>query len=413
MKENYDIVLMGATSFVGQITAWRMAEFYSRSTDIRWAIAGRSQKKLDEVCDFVQKKLGQDIDIPIIIADSMDDSSVMQLCEQTRVVVSTVGPYDQYGELLVKECARSGTHYCDLTGEPNFIFNMLAKYEADAKKSGACIVNCCGFDSLPSDLGAYFLEQKSHELYEEKSVKIEMRVKRMVGTFSGGTIASMMNIIKKAKRDPGLRKALMNPYSLAPSTGGVRQKYVGTVENDAVSGSWMAPFVMASINTKVVLRTAQLLPQLFPNEFYYNEGMLTGKGRKGRSRAKAISRGITMITVGSAFSVTRWILRTFFLPKPGQGPSERQQTEGFYTVHHYGETESGNKLLVEVQGDQDPGYGSTAKMLTQAATALAFDIDENQPGGFWTPASILGDAMLARLPEYAGVTFKVVTPEVT
>jgi short subunit dehydrogenase-like uncharacterized protein len=285
---------------------------------------------------------------------------------------------------------------------------MIDTYEDAAKKSGACIVHCCGFDSLPSDIGVYYLQKQAHERFGEGVSKVHMRLKRMSGTFSGGTIASMMNIIKHAAKDKALRKVLMNPYSFGPEKTGVKQRFINHVEMDPISKKWMAPFLMASINTKVVFRTAQTLSAMYPSGMTYEEGMLTGERRKGLRRAKAIKRGLTFITIGAAIAPIRWLLEKTILPKPGEGPSPQAQVDGYFIVNHYGKTQSGKTLMVEVEGDQDPGYGSTAKMLSQSALALVRDLPEDQQGGFWTPASIIGDSLLNRLPSQAGVTFKVV-----
>ncbi|MFQ3262036.1 saccharopine dehydrogenase family protein [Reinekea sp.] len=409
MSKKYDIVLMGATSFVGQITYRRLAEYINNhAPELSIAVAGRSLAKLTSVQAEVSKRLNLKLDTPMIVADSMTEADMQGLAQSANVVISTVGPFDQYGERLVKACAENGTHYCDLTGEPNFIADMLAKYETVAQNSGACIVHCCGFDSLPSDLGAYYLQQQSIEKFGEPCLEIDMRVNRMQGTLSGGTMASMINIVKKAKVDKDLRKTLMNPYAIAPSLTKVKQKFLTKVVEDDVTKGWLAPFMMASINTKVVLRSAMQLPSLFPENFMYSEAMHMGEGSKAKKRAKNMARGLGFVAIGSAVAPIRWVLEKFVLPKPGTGPSEQAQVDGYFTIVHYGKTSSGKRIAVEVHGDQDPGYGSTAKMLTQAATVLATEIAADQPGGFWTPAKLLGDKLVPRLSEYAGVTIKTI-----
>jgi short subunit dehydrogenase-like uncharacterized protein len=199
----------------------------------------------------------------------------------------------------------------------------------------------------------------------------------------------------------------MNPYAIAPTLQKVKQTYVGRVVKDSVTGHWLAPFLMASINTKVVFRTAMQLPALYPEGFRYNEAMAMGSDSKGKKRAKNIARGLAAITIGSAIAPLRWLMQKFLLPKPGQGPTEQQQIDGYYTIQHYGKTATGEKLAIEVHGDQDPGYGSTAKMLTQAAVTLAQDLPESQSGGFWTPATIMGETLMPRLEKHAGIRFKV------
>lgn len=405
MTRHYDVVLMGATSFVGKITAKRFAEAKAKGLlTQRVALAGRSRSKLEQlVKDLEQKYSGARFELEVI--DAVTASDVVKLAQSTRVVISTVGPYDLYGEPLVAACAEQGTHYCDLTGEPQFIHRMLKAYEAKAKASGACIVHCCGFDSVPSDMGVWYLQQQSLNTHGEPCVSVDMRVKAMSGSFSGGTIASLMNVVSLVRKNPGLKKVLFNPYALCPEAYPTRQRYIGKTMPDWALEGWVAPFVMAAINSKVVMRSAQLLPEFPKQAFTYNEGMVGGRGAKGRRRARMISAGLAMVTVGAAFAPTRWVLERF-LPKPGEGPSEQAQQDGFFVIHHYGRTASGEYMAVKVTGDEDPGYGSTSKMLMQAALTLAEDIPEGTSGGFWTPAALLGEAYHKRLVESAGLTFE-------
>ena len=409
MTREYDLILMGATSFVGQITYRRLAEYiHQKDPTLTFAIAGRSTEKLASVQRDVSQRLNLKLDTPMITVNSMNAADMKRVAQSAKVVISTVGPFDQYGEQLVKACAENGTHYCDLTGEPNFIADMLERYEATAQNSGACIVHCCGFDSLPSDLGAYYLQQRAKALFGEPCQEIDMRVNRMAGTLSGGTMASMINIVKKAKDDKALRKTLMNPYALAPDLKKVKQKFFNKVVQDKVKPGWLAPFMMASINTKIVLRTAMQRPDLFPENFLYCEAMHMGDGPGGKKRAKRMALGLGVVAIGAAIAPARWVLEKFVLPKPGTGPSEQAQIDGFFTIVHYGTTAKGEKIAVEVHGDQDPGYGSTAKMLTQAAVVLAKELPSDQAGGFWTPAAIMAESLIPRLSTHAGVSIKTI-----
>lgn len=402
-SRKFDVVLMGATSFVGQITARELAlHAKQHQPGLRWAMAGRSLSKLQAVKQDIERRMGASLEVELITAESLDDHSMSALSKAARVVISTVGPYDLYGEKLVKQCALNGTHYCDLTGEANFCADMIARYNSVAVKSGACIVHCCGFDSIPSDIGVYYLQQQSKSKFGHPCVRVDMRVARIKGSFSGGTYASIVNMVKKTRRDPELRKQLLNPYLLATESEQVRQPYVAKATEDSVTGKWVAPFVMAAINTKVVLRSAEQLA--YPHRFLYNEAVLTGAGKAGKKRAKIMALGLNATMVGAALAPTRWVMEKFLLPKPGEGPSEQEQVDGHYEIHHHGETTDGNKITVKFSGDRDPGYGSTARMLTQAAMALAFDLAEEQRGGFYTPASLLGDSLLQRLPAHAGIT---------
>lgn len=401
----YDIVVFGATSFVGQILCRYLSEQFN-SDNLRWAMAGRSQEKLEQV----RSGLGAVAQaLPLIVADAADDKAMADLCVQTRVVVSTVGPYALYGEPLVKACAESGTDYCDLTGEAPWIKQMQDRYEASAKQSGARIVHCCGFDSMPSDLGVLMVQQQAQAKFGEPANQIRMRVTKMRGGASGGTIASMINIAKDAAGDAELRKDLANPYSTCPPDHGFKaRQHNPKTEYDLHHQSWVAPFVMAAINTRVVHRSNALSGASYGTPFLYEEGVLTGDKGKGKRRARIMGLGLGGFMLLVVLPPTRWLLERFFLPKPGEGPSPEEQLNGGFAMHFNGITPSGKQLCVEVTGDRDPGYGSTGKMLGQAAACLAFDLPEDTPGGFWTPATVLGTPLIERLKKDAGLTFEVV-----
>ena len=406
MTTHYDIALMGATSFVGKITAGRFAEILqSNANSLKLLLAARSAQKMNALIQELKERY-PNVELDTLIVDSMNEQDMALLAGKAKVIISTVGPYDLMGEPLVKACAKQGTHYCDLTGEPQFIQRMLSKYESFAKASGACIVHCCGFDSIPSDLGVLYLQQQSKQQLQAPCLEVDMRVKAASGGFSGGTIASLINIVKQVKKEPSIKKVLMNPYALCDKNYGVKQRFINKAQSDSASGGWVAPFVMASINSKVVMRSAQL-NQMDMTQFKYNEGMLTGRGNKGKRRAKLLSFMMNLLMIGVAIAPTRWLLEQTLLPKPGQGPSELKQKNGFFVIRVYGKTEQNQSLVIEVTGDEDPGYGSTSKMLTQAALCLAFDLQKDQVGGFWTPASLLGDTLIKRLTTHAGFTFKI------
>ncbi|HIV71963.1 MAG TPA: saccharopine dehydrogenase NADP-binding domain-containing protein [Candidatus Aquabacterium excrementipullorum] len=408
---SFDIVVFGATSFVGQILAKYLAEYLATQPEpVRWAIAGRSAGKLDEVKRSLGA-LGQSL--PVIVADAANEAQLRAMCAQTRVVVSTVGPYALYGEPLVKVCAETGTDYCDLTGEAQWIRRMIAKYEGAAKQSGARIVHCCGFDSVPSDMGVWFLQQQFRQQWQAPATEVKMRVRSMKGGASGGTVASMVNLVSEATKDPALRKELRNPYSLCPADHGFksRQKPVGGALYDADFDAWVAPFVMAAINERVVFRSNALSGMAYGAEFTYNEGMLTGAGAKGRLSALAVVGGLGGFMAGVVFKPTRVLLERFVLPKPGEGPTPKQQLNGRYDIRFFGRSAQGQTLRVKVTGDRDPGYGSTSKMLGQAALSLALDHVEagakvGKAGGFWTPATMFDQRYIDRLTRHAGLTFQ-------
>ncbi len=399
--KKFDFVLFGATSFVGKILCEYMTKAYS-SGDVKWAIAGRSQTKLDSL----KAELGEAAnDVPLLIADSNDESSLEALCNQTKVIVSTVGPYALYGEPLVKVCAETGTDYCDLTGEAQWIAAMVKKYQKAAEQSGARIVHSCGFDSIPSDLGVLFLQEQSKQQFGEYCFRIKMRVKAANGGFSGGTVASLLNVVKEASANPGLRRELANPYSCCPDGHPffAHQASNNSAKYDSDFKRWIAPFVMAAINTRIVHRSNAMLNNEYGNNFLYDEAMLM----KNKWVAKGTSLVLGGFMVGAAFTPTRSAMEKLLLPKPGEGPSKEEQEAGFFNLQFFGETAGGKNIRVKVTGDRDPGYGSTAKMLAETAIFFA-NMPGDRQGGLWTPASLFGMPLVARLQEKAGLTFEQV-----
>jgi short subunit dehydrogenase-like uncharacterized protein len=403
----FDIIIFGATSFVGQILTRYMLSQFTNESKLKWAIAGRSQNKLDEL-KLSLGAAGKDLDV--LVADASDENSLRALCQSTRVIVSTVGPYALYGEPMVKTCVALGTDYCDLTGEVQWIAKMLERYEDVAKITGARIVHSCGFDSVPSDLGVYFLQQHAKQQFGQTCSNIKMRVKKMKGAASGGTVASMTNIFKEVASNPALSKVLANPYAICPPNHGntVRQESMNRPQYDNDFNSWVAPFVMAVINTRIVHRSNALVENGYSQHFDYNEAMLTGRGLMGSGIAAGVGVGLGGFAMAAVIPPTRWVMEKFILPKPGEGPSLEAQEKGFYDLRFYGKTDSGDEIRCKVTGDQDPGYGSTAKMLAQAAACLVQDISKAKvQGGFWTPASIFGSTLITRLEKYAGLTFEL------
>ncbi len=405
INKEFDIVVFGATSFVGKILCNYLANEYTEP-NLTWAMAARSEKKLKKL----KVSLGENAaEIPLIIADSSDEQALQSMCEKTELIISTVGPYALYGELLVKVCCQLGTDYCDLTGEPQWIRRMISQYEDDAKRSGARIVNCCGFDSIPSDLGVKFLQDHAQRHFGSYCDVVKLRVKVLKGGASGGTIASGLNLYKEASVDPEIRKEMRDPYSLCPTGHAftTRQHNV-SVEFDEDFDSWAGPFIMASINTRVVLRSNALLDGHYNENFKYDEAMLTSATKKGEKAAKRISTGTKVSMFMMAFAGMRWLATRFFLPSPGEGPTPEQQLKGCYDLRLLGRTPLGGRVRVKVTGDRDPGYGSTAKMLAQAGLSLRRDVDEGEVGGgFWTPATVFNDKLITRLIDYAGMNFEL------
>jgi short subunit dehydrogenase-like uncharacterized protein len=406
----HHVVVFGATSFAGRLLVRYLLEEFGLRGRLRWAIAGRSMTRLEAL----RKSLGpQAAPLPILVAESHDELALGQLCDQASVVISTVGPYALHGDALVKVCAESGTDYCDLAGEVQWIRRMQQAHERTARKSGARIVHCCGFDSIPSDLGVHFLQQQSIKRFGQPCTQVKMRVRRMRGGFSGGTFASMLNLFGELRADPGLRKVLANPYALCPDgyAPRVRQPNPKFAQYDADFGAWTAPFIMSAINTRVVQRTNALSKQAYGANFRYDEAMLAGRGVRGRVTATAISTGLAGFMVAGSIAPLRAALQRFVLPAPGEGPSPQAQQLGGYDLRFFGRTEDGRSLRVKVTGDGDPGYASTARMLGQAGACLALDVHAtDRAGGFWTPATAFGDRLVKRLIAHSGLTFDV-TPD--
>ncbi|MCR2747658.1 saccharopine dehydrogenase family protein [Limnobacter parvus] len=402
LKE-FDVVVFGATSFVGQILVQYLWKRHGLNGELKWAIAGRDQAKLE----ILRNTLGEQArTLPILTANASNEEELQGLSAKARVIVSTVGPYALYGSQLVKICAESGTDYCDLTGEVQWIARMIDAHEASAKKSGARIVHCCGFDSIPSDLGVLFLQNAVTVQYGEPCQQIRMRVRKLKGEFSGGTVASMINVTREVAADRSLAKKLANPYLISPTRLAARQPNVKFAEFDPIAKNWLAPFVMAGINTRIVHRSNALMGYNYGKDFKYDEAMMTGSGLKGRLTAIGLASGMAGFLIGAALPPTRWILEKYVVPKPGEGPSENSQKRGSYDLRFYGTTSKGKSAVARVTGDMDPGYGSTAKMLGEAVVCLAKD-NHDKAGGFWTPASLMGEQLISRLQLHAGLTFEL------
>ncbi len=398
----FDLVVFGATSFVGQILTRRLVERIGTDGDVRWAIAGRNADKLAEVA------AATGADVERIVADAGDAAAMQNLAAMTRVVASTVGPYALYGTPLVAAVAAAGTDYCDLTGEAQWMRAMIDAHHDEATVSGARIVHACGFDSIPSDLGVWFTQQQALERFGRPCTSIALRVKAVKGGASGGTVASGLNLVEEMRNDPELRKMLANPYALAPADmrTGPKQPNVMLPQLDAKSGEWVAPFIMAVTNTRVVQRSHALLGRPWGDDFEYDEAMLVGGGPVGAVKATAVAGGMAGIAGLAALGPTRNLLARF-LPEPGEGPDKDAQEAGFFDLRLYGETAAGDRLVTKVTGDRDPGYGSTAKMLAESALAF-LDLDHARVGGgFWTPATAFGDTLIERLVAHAGLTFDV------
>ena len=368
--------------------------------NISWAIAGRNQAKLDSVRN--QR------DIDVLIAEGDDEESLRELVQKTKVLLTTVGPYSKYGSKLVATCAEYGTDYCDLTGESLWMREMISAYDESARNSGARIVHTCGFDSIPSDIGVYFLQKEMIARHGVPARHVKFRLRTAKGGMSGGTADSGLAMVEKVEKDKNLRSQLTDPYLLNNNFRGADGPDRISPFYDEDFDSWVAPFVMGPINTRVVRRSAELLGDMYGSNFRYDEGILTRGGPTGFLGATGIglATGLAMATL--AAPPTRKIIKRL-IPKPGEGPSEQDQEQGFFEIELKAKHPDDESLDLRaiVKGDRDPGYGSTAKMIVESALALAHD-DIKKGGGFWTPASVIGDQLLQRLPLHAGVTFELV-----
>ena len=395
-----DLVLYGATGFVGKLTAEYLAE--SAPEGVRIGLGGRSREKLERV----RAGLGSAAaDWPLVVADSDDRDALGEMASRSVAVATTVGPYRKYGLKLVDACATAGTHYADLTGEVLFMRDTIQQFDSVARESGARIVHNCGFDSVPFDLGVLLLHEEVGELEDTTAV-----VRRVKGGLSGGTLDSMKGMIDEVKSNRSLMKVLGDPYSLSPDReaepdlGDERDK--AGVEYSEELGGWMAPFVMARINTRVVRRSNALLGHAYGRRFKYRELMAAGDGVAGRARALGIAAGLGGLAGGLALPPTRFVLDRV-LPDPGEGPSDKMVREGFYKIEiHARAAASGERWVCRVEASGDPGYGATRVMLAEAGLGLALD-GERLPerAGVLTPAAGMGGVLVERL-RAAGQTFE-------
>ena len=384
-NRDFDVVIYGATGFTGRLVAEYLSREYGKT--IAWAMAGRSEDKLKSVRD----EIGAPADTHLVVADASDPASLKAMAERTRAVITTVGPYQLYGEALVKACVEAGTDYVDLSGEPAWMHDIIANYSDKAKASGARIVHSCGFDSVPFDLGVYYLQEHAKAKTGKPLSRIKGRVRAMKGTFSGGTAASFAETMKRVAAEPEVLNVLINPFSLCEGFQGPEQPAGNKPIFEEDLNAWSAPFIMAVINTKNIHRSNAMMGHAYGEDFVYDEMFLTGPGDKGEEMAIAISKDRSMQDNP---------------PKPGEGPSKEERETGFYDVMFTGETADGQRLTASVKGDKDPGYGSTSKMITECALALVKDVSRDQtPGGVYTTAPALGDALIKRLTEHAGLTF--------
>ncbi|MAU30361.1 MAG: saccharopine dehydrogenase [Flavobacteriaceae bacterium] len=392
-----DLIIWGATGFTGQLVSEYINKKYSNST-LKWGIAGRNKEK----ASVVANRLNIDKE-RIFIADSDDIESLIKLTSKTKVICTTVGPYAKYGSNLIEACIKTNTNYCDITGETQWIRKMIDKYHLKAKENKIKIINSCGFDSIPSDMGVFYSQKKVFEKTGKYTNKINMRVAGAKGGISGGTYNSLSNVLEEARVDKEVRKNLTNPYGLNPidKQTGPDKADLQSVIFDKVSNSWIAPFVMAGINTKIVRRSHALINFKYGSDFSYDEATLSGKGVFGQVKGYLSLIPIFLATRKKGSFIKNIV--DYVLPKSGEGPSKKTRISGYYNLRFY-LTQQDKIYLSKVIGDMDPGYGSTSKMLAESAVCLALD-KTPKTYGILTPSVGLGDPLLKRLQENAGLTF--------
>jgi short subunit dehydrogenase-like uncharacterized protein len=408
-NREFDVIIWGATGFTGRLVAEYYLKQYGLDSDLKWAMAGRSQTKLE----LIRTELG-DNKIPLIVADSHDEASLTAMVKRAKVICTTVGPYAKYGNELVAACVENGTDYCDLAGETPWIRRMVDQHHQAAQVSGSRIVHCCGFDSIPSDIGTYFIQREAKERHGEYCYHVKMRLKSARGSMSGGTFASMNNVMLEASQDPAIKKGLFNPYGLNPQgeMSGPDKADLQSVKFDTDMKAWIMPFIMAAINTRVVRRSHALSGYPYGKDFLYDEAMVSGDGFTGRLKGYAGLVLIGAMMVGKPGSLYKKLVNKLF-PEPGEGPNKEEREAGFYSFTVIGRLSDDSpmgykKIVAKVTGDRDPGYGSTSKMLGESAVCLALDADSTpKAGGVLTPSTAMGDALLVRLEANAGLGFSI------
>jgi short subunit dehydrogenase-like uncharacterized protein len=406
----YDIVLYGATGFVGKLTA----EYLARAGgDVRIALAGRSTERLLAI----RETLGESAQSwPVLVADASSPSTLHAMAAQTRVVVTTVGPYSRYGLPLVAACAAAGTDYADLTGEPPFIRDSIDLYHKQALDTGARIVHACGFDSIPSDLTVYALFRRAREDGAGELLDTDFVVRSFAGGLSGGTLASMLEVLDAVSSDADVRRQFADPYTLTPDRNAEPELGAqpdlrwrrGRQIAPELTGLWTAGFMMAPANTRIVRRSNALQDWAYGSRFRYSEHMSLGSSAVAPV-ASAVVNGVGNAVSGLGSRYFRLLPRRLVervLPKPGTGPSETVRERGHYKVETYTTTTTGARYVATIAQRGDPGYKATSVLLGESGLALATDRDElSELRGVLTPAAAMGDALLARLP-VAGVSLE-------
>jgi short subunit dehydrogenase-like uncharacterized protein len=385
-SRSFDVIIFGATGYTGRLVAEYFFATHGVGGPVKWALAGRNLSKLQAIRDT-----WADADaLPLIMADAEQPTTLRDMASATRVMINTAGPFSLYGSDLVAACAELGTDYVDLCGEIPWIAQMIERHQATARACGARLVFSCGFDSVPFDLGVWFVQQQAMQQFGQYAPRVRARMRKMHGVLSGGTFASVGAVEAAAATDPALAALLNDPFAYTPGFEGVEQPDGQTPYVDDVAGSWVGPFIMSTINTKAVHRTNYLQGHPWGEDFQYDEMLMLAA-----APAKDDVPGLAGFSYNEGGH-----------PQPGQGPSQAEIDAGFYDVVFYAELGEGRVVKASVSCDEDPGYLSTSKMLAESALALAFEVDREQtPGGCWTPAAALNEALIARLSKNARIRF--------
>ena len=383
--KEYDFVVYGATGFTGKLVVEYLVHKYSNNSQIKWALAGRNLEKLESVAASKNVPEGTGL----LEVDSNHIASIEEMISKTKCVLTTVGPYQLYGNDIVSACAKSGIDYVDLCGEPGWMYEKINELTETARETGSRIVFSCGFDSIPFDLGVLFLQNEVTRRYGKPSVNVRGRVREMNGEFSGGTAASLGATMAALKEKPELFTVLANPFSLSNGFAGPDQPADNKPIFDDKLDTWVAPFFMAPINTKNVHRSNALMNHMYGKDFCYNEMWVMGPGDDGKAAADFISSSNPLSNA----------------PKPGEGPSRESRENGNYDILFCGDIND-ESVHVSVVGDMDPGYGSTSKMIAESAICLVKEC-EDLNGGIYTPAPSMGTKLIKRLQDNAGLTFKI------
>ncbi|MFT5193495.1 MAG: short subunit dehydrogenase-like uncharacterized protein [Candidatus Promineifilaceae bacterium] len=399
-SREFDIIVWGATGFTGRLVAEYLYDRYGDDPSLKWAMAGRNRAKLEAVRDEVA-----DDSVALITADSNDEASLDAMTVRTKVILTTVGPYGKYGSKLVAACVKNQTHYCDLAGEVPWMRQMIDAHHEAAKANGTKIVHTCGFDSIPSDMGVFYTQKQAVEQTGHPAKTINMRVKAFKGEISGGTYASLGDAMEKASKDKSQFKTLIEPYSLNPEgeQSGPDKRDLQSVVYDEISRSWIYPFIMAGINTKVVRRSNALGGYPYGKEFGYDEAILSGDGMMGRVKGISAASVLGIVMLAKPGSLLKKAV-DWYLPEPGEGPDKAKRAAGFYNMRFYATLHDGSVVVGKVTGDMDPGYGSTSKMMAECGVCLAKD-ETPDVAGVLTPSIAMGEPLLKRLEENAGLTF--------